>query len=159
MAVVWGGGRDGARRRSGSRKIRGSGRWWGGMTPCRPGGCETGGARLCLLFLPDRGGRACSRKPCSQGCREKRGAFDLLTETPSLSLLSASALRGHCSDSFISAAWLLFGRCTFAFQAVSSAFGGRFERLGANAAWVADFLVQIPVFSCVPVLFSSVPPV
>jgi len=53
--------------------------------------------------------------------------------------------------------WLLFGCCAFAFQAVSSVLEGGSERLGAYAVWVAEFLVQIPIFSCVPVLFSSVP--
>lgn len=37
----------------------------------------------------------------------------------------------------------IFGCCTFPFQAVSSASEGGLR----DAAWVADFLVQIPVFS------------
>lgn len=39
------------------------------------------------------------------------------------------------------------GCCSIPFQAVSSALGGGLR----DAAWVADFLVQIPVFSHVPV--------
>lgn len=134
--------RDGAWRRSGLGKIRGSGRWWRGMTPRSPGDCEIGGGgcHLRLLFLPERG------EHCSQGHRKKLGAFHLPSETPSLSLLSTSALRGRCSDSLISAAWLLFGCCTFAFQAVSSASEGGLRNWG-------HMLSGLPISLCKSLYF------